>query len=69
MLRVLRIIAGVVLVLFGLFALFTPLTPGAWLGLIGLEMLGFGFLIPRRIRNLWKKQEGVQGKVHEEHTE
>ncbi len=55
MLRILRIFVGIILVIFGLFALLTPLTPGAWLGLIGLEMLGFGFLIPRKLRALWKK--------------
>ncbi|MEQ1849917.1 MAG: hypothetical protein ABL890_05015 [Candidatus Peribacteraceae bacterium] len=57
MLQIFRIILGVLLVLVGLFALVTPLTPGAWLGLIGLEMLGLGFIIPKRIRNLWKKKE------------
>ena len=56
MLYVLRITLGVLLVLVGLFALVTPLTPGAWLGLIGLEMLGLGFIIPAKIRNLWKKE-------------
>ncbi|OGJ64077.1 hypothetical protein A3C37_01085 [Candidatus Peribacteria bacterium RIFCSPHIGHO2_02_FULL_53_20] len=57
MLRILRLIAGVILVLIGLFALVTPLTPGAWLGLIGLELLGFGFLIPKKIRRMWKKEQ------------
>ncbi|MHC4186725.1 MAG: hypothetical protein ACYST2_01715 [Planctomycetota bacterium] len=33
-------IVGVILVLVGLFALVTPFTPGSWLALIGLEMLG-----------------------------
>jgi len=56
-LRILRLIAGVILVLIGLFALVTPLTPGAWLGLIGLELLGFGFLIPKKIRRMWKKEQ------------
>lgn len=52
--RVLRIALGIFLVVFGLFALLTPITPGAWLGLIGLELLGFGFLIPQKIRDLMK---------------
>jgi hypothetical protein len=55
-LRILRIIGGVLLVIIGIAALVTPLTPGAWLGLIGLELLGFGFLIPKKIRRLWKKE-------------
>lgn len=53
--RVLRIALGIFLVVFGLFALLTPMTPGAWLGLIGLELLGFGFLIPQKIRDLAEK--------------
>jgi len=37
---IIKKIVGVILVIIGLFALFTPLTPGSWLALIGLEMLG-----------------------------
>ena len=48
---ILRRVIGVILVIVGLAALVTPLTPGAWLGLIGLEMLGLGFLIPQRVRD------------------
>jgi len=53
--RVLRIVVGIILVVVGLAALVTPLTPGAWVGLIGLELLGFGFLIPKKLRDLWEK--------------
>ncbi len=35
-----RIVAGVVLVLIGVAAFLTPLTPGAWLAVVGLELLG-----------------------------
>ena len=31
---------GVILIIIGLAALFTPFTPGSWLALIGLELLG-----------------------------
>lgn len=55
MLHPLRKIAGAVLVLLGIVALFTPLTPGSWLALIGLELMGFGFLIPKKVRKFWKK--------------
>lgn len=55
MTKFLRIALGIFLVVFGLFALLTPITPGAWLGLIGLELLGFGFLIPQKIRDLAEK--------------
>jgi uncharacterized protein YqgC (DUF456 family) len=54
MFRTLKIILGIFLIVVGLIALVTPLTPGAWLGLVGLELVGFGFLIPKRIRKLWK---------------
>jgi len=40
---------GVILVVLGLAALLTPFTPGSWLALIGLELLGFGFLLENRI--------------------
>ncbi len=49
----LRRILGLVCLLFGFVALVTPMTPGAWLILVGLELLGLGFLIPRPIRRYW----------------
>lgn len=33
------------MILVGLFALLTPLTPGSWLALIGLELLGLRILL------------------------
>lgn len=36
---VLKKLSGVILVLIGVFALVTPLTPGAWLGIVGLILL------------------------------
>lgn len=50
--KIIRITVGVILVTVGLVALVTPLTPGAWVGLIGLELLGLGFLIPKKVRSL-----------------
>lgn len=35
-----RKVIGISLVCIGVIALLTPFTPGAWLALIGLEMLG-----------------------------
>jgi uncharacterized protein YqgC (DUF456 family) len=61
-LRILRIFVGIILVIIGFIALVTPLTPGAWLGLIGLEMLGFGFLIPKKLRALWEKPSDEEHK-------
>lgn len=55
-------ILGVILIIVGLTALLTPLTPGSWLALIGLELLGFGFLlenrIARAIKNKFKNSKG-----------
>lgn len=48
--RVIRIAVGVILILLGLFALVTPLTPGSWLALIGLELLGVRVLLRDRSR-------------------
>jgi uncharacterized protein YqgC (DUF456 family) len=54
---------GVILIIIGLVALVTPFTPGSWLALIGLEMLGFGFLLENRIvRAVRKKFENSKKK-------
>jgi xanthine/uracil permease len=37
---ILKKVIGVILIIIGLAALFTPLTPGSWLALIGLELVG-----------------------------
>jgi len=47
--RALKIVLGVVLILVGVLALLTPLTPGSWLALIGLEILGLRLLVKRKI--------------------
>lgn len=39
---------GVILIVLGLAALVTPFTPGSWLALIGLELVGLGFLLDNR---------------------
>lgn len=54
---------GIILIVWGLIALFTPLTPGSWLALIGLELLGFGFLLENRVvRAVRKKFENPKKK-------
>ena len=40
----LKKVIGVILILAGLAALITPLTPGSWLAIIGLELLGIRIL-------------------------
>jgi hypothetical protein len=66
--RALKIVLGILLILIGVFALLTPLTPGSWLALIGLEILGIRILLERklisilphkyrrRVRNLFKRK-------------
>ena len=43
---------GVILILVGLFALVTPLSPGSWLALIGLELLGIRLVVQRKLLSL-----------------
>jgi len=50
-----RKVIGVALIIIGVVALITPLTPGAWLAIVGLEMLGIRFLFWERIKKLWRK--------------
>lgn len=40
---------GVILILIGLAALITPLTPGSWLIIIGMELLGARILLSDRL--------------------
>ena len=54
--RALKIVLGVVLVLVGVLALLTPLTPGSWLALIGLEILGLRLLVERKIISFLPKK-------------
>jgi len=54
--RAFKIVLGVALVLVGVFALLTPLTPGSWLALIGLEILGLRILLERKIISLLPKK-------------
>lgn len=48
-------VVGVILILVGLVAFFTPLTPGSWLVIIGLELLGVQILFFDE-SNFWKKK-------------
>ena len=66
--RILKIVLGIILIVLGVAALLTPLTPGSWLALIGLEILGLRILLERKIisilphkyrrkaRNLFKRK-------------
>lgn len=52
-------IAGVILIVIGIAALVTPLTPGAWLVFIGLELCGVRLLGKEQISAWWKRIRGV----------
>ncbi len=47
--RIARIVIGLILIILGLFALFTPLTPGSWLAVVGLEVIGVRALLRDRV--------------------
>jgi hypothetical protein len=44
-----RTVLGILLIIVGLVMLVTPATPGSWLALIGLELLGIRLLVQRKI--------------------
>ncbi len=46
---------GVILILIGLAAFITPLTPGSWLAIIGLELLGVRILLSDKLK-FWNKK-------------
>jgi hypothetical protein len=50
--RALKIVLGVVLIILGLLAALTPFSPGSWLALIGLEILGLRLLLQRKFLSL-----------------
>ncbi len=50
--KILRIILGIILMVLGVLALLTPFTPGSWLALIGLEILGLRLVFQRRILSI-----------------
>jgi len=39
-----KFLIGVILIIIGLIALVTPLTPGSWLAIIGLELVGISII-------------------------
>jgi hypothetical protein len=47
---------GVILIVLGLAALVTPFTPGSWVALIGLQLVGFGFLLENRFGRALKNR-------------
>lgn len=45
---IIKKVLGVILIIYGVFAFFSPFTPGSWLALIGLELLGIRRYIFRK---------------------
>jgi uncharacterized protein YjeT (DUF2065 family) len=50
--RALRIALGILLMILGVLALLTPFTPGSWLALIGLELLGLRLVLERKFLSM-----------------
>jgi len=48
-------VVGVILIFVGLTTLITPFTPGSWLAIIGLELLGIRILFFNKFK-FWKKK-------------
>lgn len=53
--RMLKRGLGILCIIVGFGALVTPFTPGAWLILVGLELLGLSFLIPEKYRKQFRE--------------
>jgi len=48
---IIKKVLGVILIIIGIFALLTPLTPGSWLALIGMELVGIRLAFFNRFLN------------------
>jgi hypothetical protein len=55
--KILKKVVGVIFIILGLLALVTPLTPGSWLALIGLELLGIRILFLDKIKKYFSKEK------------
>ncbi len=53
--KLLKQIAGIILIIVGFVALVTPFTPGAWLIFVGAELAGIGILSRERMKVYWQK--------------
>jgi len=54
--QILRKPLGIILIILGFVALITPFSPGSWLMLIGLEILGFRFLLEGKLSFLLRSK-------------
>ncbi len=52
---------GIACIVLGLLAFFTPLTPGSWLFLIGLELLGLRLIVSKDDRHsMWERFKSIR---------
>jgi len=61
--KIFRKTLGIILIVLGFLALITPFSPGSWLMLIGLEILGFGFLLKGRLSRFLRDKFKLLDKV------
>jgi len=50
LLRILKVFIGVFCVVLGIAGLFLPVAPGLLFLIVGIELLGLGFLLPEKLR-------------------
>lgn len=53
---------GIIFIVLGLLALLTPLTPGAWLAIIGLELIGVRLAFVDKIKEYLAVRRARQAK-------
>lgn len=63
----LKFVTGVLLILFGFLALVTPLTPGAWLIFVGLELIGIRLAAWDNLKAWIAKRRGLHTKDTDAH--
>jgi uncharacterized protein YqgC (DUF456 family) len=67
---ILKYVAGIVLILIGFIALVTPLTPGAWLMFVGLELIGVRLTLWDKIKDWFNARRGIhKNNTNERDTE
>ncbi len=57
--KVLKMAGGIILIIIGFLALVTPLTPGAWLLFVGLELIGVRLTLWDKIKEWINTRRGV----------
>jgi uncharacterized protein YqgC (DUF456 family) len=58
----LKLVAGVLLIILGFLALVTPLTPGAWLIFVGMELIGIRLAAWDNLKAWIAKRRGLHTK-------